>query len=196
MEEIAMPDIKGTKTEQNLLKAFAGESQARSRYTYFAEQAAAEGLTRIADIFMETAENELEHARLFFSFLEGGAVEITATYPAGEVATTAENLAAAAAGENEEWVELYPAFAKIAEEEGFKAVARTFKMIAKVEAEHENRYRELLETVEKEQVYEKAEKVRWKCGVCGYVHESTKAPASCPCCDVDREEFEIESRNW
>jgi len=191
-----MPDIKGTKTEQNLLKAFAGESQARSRYTYFAEQAAAEGLTRIADIFMETAENELEHARLFFSFLEGGAVEITATYPAGEVATTAENLAAAAAGENEEWVELYPAFAKIAEEEGFKAVARTFKMIAKVEAEHENRYRELLETVEKEQVYEKAEKVRWKCGVCGYVHESTKAPASCPCCDVDREEFEIESRNW
>jgi len=191
-----MPDIKGTQTEQNLLKAFAGESQARSRYTYFAEQAAAEGLTRIADIFMETAENELEHARLFFSFLEGGAVEITATYPAGEVATTAENLAAAAAGENEEWVELYPAFAKIAEEEGFKAVARTFKMIAKVEAEHENRYRELLETVEKEQVYEKAEKVRWKCGVCGYVHESTKAPASCPCCDVDREEFEIESRNW
>jgi len=196
MEEIAMPDIKGTQTEQNLLKAFAGESQARSRYTYFAEQAAAEGLTRIADIFMETAENELEHARLFFSFLEGGAVEITATYPAGEVATTAENLAAAAAGENEEWAELYPAFAKIAEEEGFKAVARTFKMIAKVEAEHENRYRELQETVEKEQVYEKAEKVRWKCGVCGYVHESTKAPASCPCCDVDREEFEIESRNW
>jgi len=191
-----MPDIKGTQTEQNLLKAFAGESQARSRYTYFAEQAAAEGLTRIADIFMETAENELEHARLFFSFLEGGAVEITATYPAGEVATTAENLAAAAAGENEEWAELYPAFAKIAEEEGFKAVARTFKMIAKVEAEHENRYRELQETVEKEQVYEKAEKVRWKCGVCGYVHESTKAPASCPCCDVDREEFEIESRNW
>lgn len=191
-----MPEIKGTQTEQNLLKAFAGESQARSRYTYFAEQAAAEGMTRIADIFMETAENELEHARLFFSFLEGGAVEITATYPAGEVATTAENLAASAAGENEEWAELYPAFAKIAEEEGFKAVARTFKMIAKVEAEHENRYRELLETVEKEQVFEKPEKVRWKCSVCGYVHESTKAPASCPCCDVDREEFEIESRNW
>ncbi len=191
-----MPTIKGTRTELNLLKAFAGESQARSRYTYFAEQAAEDGLTRVAEIFLETAENELEHARVFFSFLEGGTAEITATYPAGKVGNTAENLAAAAAGENEEWTELYPEFAKIAEEEGFKDVARAFKMVAKVEAEHENRYRALLDMVEKGQVWEKETKVRWKCSVCGYIHESTKAPAKCPCCDALREDFEVDCKSW
>ena len=191
-----MPEIKGTRTELNLLKAFAGESQARSRYTYFAEQAAEDGLTRIAEVFLETAENELEHARVFFSFLEGGDAEITASYPAGKVGTTAENLAAAAAGENEEWTELYPEFAKTAEEEGFKNVARAFKMVAKVEAEHENRYRALLEMVEKDQVWEKEAKVRWKCRVCGYVHEATKAPAKCPCCDALREDFEVDCATY
>ena len=191
-----MPTIKGTRTALNLLKAFAGESQARSRYTYFAEQAAEDGLTRVAEIFLETAENELEHARVFFSFLEGGTAEITATYPAGKVGNTAENLAAAAAGENEEWTELYPEFAKIAEEEGFKDVARAFKMVAKVEAEHENRYRALLDMVEKGQVWEKETKVRWKCSVCGYIHESTKAPAKCPCCDALREDFEVDCKSW
>ena len=136
--------IKGTRTEQNLLKSFAGESQARSRYTFFASVAKKEGYEQIAGVFMETAEQEKEHAKRFFKFLEGGMVEITASYPAGVIGTTAENLAAAAAGENEEWAELYPEFAKIAEEEGFPAIAVAFKMIAKVEAEHENRYRKLL----------------------------------------------------
>jgi len=188
-----MAEIKGTRTEQNLLKAFAGESQARGRYTYFAEQAADEGYPRIAEYFLETAENELEHARLFFSFLEGGDTEITATYPAGMVGSTLENLQAAAAGENEEWTELYPEFARIAEEEGFKDVARTFKMIAKVEAHHEERYRALAAQVEADKVFERDEKVQWKCRVCGYVHEGTKAPAKCPCCAMEREDFEVNS---
>jgi rubrerythrin len=191
-----MPELKGTRTEQNLLKAFAGESQARTRYTYFAEQAAGEGMVRIAEIFLETAENELEHARVFFSFLEGGMVEITAAYPAGKVGDTAENLAAAAAGENEEWTELYPEFARIAEEEGFKDVARAFKLVAKVEVEHEKRYRELLAIVEADQVFVKEQPVRWKCRVCGHIHEGAKAPAKCPCCDAEREEYEVEARNW
>ena len=141
--------IKGTRTEQNLLKSFAGESQARSRYTFFASVAKKEGYEQIAGVFMETAEQEKEHAKRFFKFLEGGMVEITASYPAGVIGTTAENLAAAAAGENEEWAELYPEFAKIAEEEGFPAIAVAFKMIAKVEAEHENRYRKLLNNLRK-----------------------------------------------
>ncbi|HOX26239.1 MAG TPA: rubrerythrin family protein [Candidatus Krumholzibacteria bacterium] len=191
-----MPALKGTRTEENLLKAFAGESQARNRYTYFAEQAVNEGLGRIGEVFLETAENELEHARVFFSFLEGGMVEITASYPAGTIATTAANLAAAAAGEHEEWSELYAGFAQVAESEGFKDVARAFKMVAKVEIEHEKRYRSLLEIVEKNQVYAKPESVRWKCTVCGYVHEGAKAPARCPVCDAGREEFEVAAENW
>ena len=152
--------IKGTRTEQNLLKSFAGESQARSRYTFFASVAKKEGYEQIAGVFMETAEQEKEHAKRFFKFLEGGMVEITASYPAGVIGTTAENLAAAAAGENEEWAELYPEFAKIAEEEGFPAIAVAFKMIAKVEAEHENRYRKLLNNVQVRYL----RKLRLSCG--------------------------------
>ena len=155
--------IKGTRTEQNLLKSFAGESQARSRYTFFASVAKKEGYEQIAGVFMETAEQEKEHAKRFFKFLEGGMVEITASYPAGVIGTTAENLAAAAAGENEEWAELYPEFAKIAEEEGFPAIAVAFKMIAKVEAEHEKRYRKLLANVEEGKVFEKDEAIFWQC---------------------------------
>jgi rubrerythrin len=191
-----MPEIKGTRTEQNLLKAFAGESQARSRYTYYAEKAADEGYQRIADIFLETAENELEHARVFFDWLAGGMVEITASYPAGPVGTTPENLAAAADGEHEEWAELYPEFARIAESEGLKDIARAFKMVAKVEQEHENRYRALRDVVAREQVFAKDAPVRWKCRVCGYIHTSTKAPAECPTCAAPREEFEVDCPSW
>jgi rubrerythrin len=188
--------MKGTRTEQNLLKSFAGESQARNRYTFFAEQALDEGYTQIAELFLETAENELEHARKFFSFLPGGPLEITAGYPAGIVGTTAENLAAAAGGEREEWAELYPQFAAVAAEEGFKDVAAAYKLIAKVEAEHEARYRKLLARVEKDEVWSRAEKVRWKCRACGHIHEGTKAPARCPICDAEREEFEVAAENY
>ena len=191
-----MPPLPGTRTEQNLLKAFAGESQARNRYTYFAEQAAAEGYGRIAEVFLETAENELEHARLFFGFLAGGMVEITASYPAGRVGETAENLAAAAAGEHEEWADLYPEFARVAAEEGFQDVARAFKLVAKVEAEHEARYRALLGVVERDEVYTKPHPVRWQGGVCGYGHEAAKAPARCPVCDAERDDFAIAAENW
>ena len=191
-----MPEIKGTRTEQNLLKSFAGESQARSRYTYYAEQAAHDGLNRIAEIFLETAENELEHASIFFSFLEGGMVEITASYPAGTVGTTLENLAAAAAGEHEEWHDLYPEFARVAEEEGFKDVAKAFKMVAKVEKEHEVRYIALRSVLEADQIFVKDTPVRWKCRICGHIHESTKAPSECPVCMAPREEYEIACENW
>ena len=191
-----MSSIKGTRTEQNLLKAFAGESQARSRYTYYAEQAAEEGLNRIAEIFLETAENELEHARVFFSFLEGGMVEINAAYPAGPIGDTTKNLIAAAAGEHEEWHDLYPEFARIADEEGFREVAKAFKMVAKVEKEHEARYLALRDVVEAGKVFEKDAVVRWKCRVCGHIHESTKAPNECPVCKVGREEYEIAAENW
>jgi rubrerythrin len=191
-----MTSIKGTQTEKNLLKAFAGESQARSRYTYFAKVAKKEGLEQISAIFMETAENELEHAKRFFKFLEGGMVEITASYPAGVIGTTAENLKAAADGENEEWTELYPEFAKIAEEEGFKKIATAFKLIAKVEAEHEARYRKLLENVETGKVFAREEKVRWVCRKCGHVHEGAKALKNCPVCSHPEAYFEIEKTNF
>ncbi len=188
--------IKGTKTEKNLLKAFAGESQARSRYTLFAEKAKEEGYEQIAAIFMETAENELIHAERFFSFLEGGPLEITATYPAGKVGTTHENLLEAAAGENEEHTELYPEFANVADMEGFKQVAATFRNVAKVEVEHEMRYRKLAANVEKERVFEKDEAVRWKCRVCGYVHVGEKAPKMCPTCLRDQGNFELKESNY
>lgn len=188
--------LKGTKTEQNLLKAFAGESQARSRYTMFASQARKEGYRQIEAVFLETAGQELEHAKRFFGFLEGGMVEITATFPAGIVGTTAENLKAAAAGENEEWAELYPEFAEIAAAEGFQKVANVFKNIAKVEKEHEARYLALMNNVVEEKVFEREEKVRWRCRNCGYIHEGTKAPKSCPACDHPREYFEIDAQNY
>lgn len=188
--------IKGTQTEKNLLKAFAGESQARNRYTFFSKQAKKEGFVQIANIFMETAEQEHEHAKRFFSFLEGGGVEITAMYPAGKVGTTAENLNAAAMGEHEEWTELYPKFAEIAEKEGFKDVATCFKMIAKVEDEHEKRYLQLLKNVENGKVFEKDEAVKWECINCGYVSEGKKAPEKCPACQHPKDYFQEKSSNY
>ena len=188
--------IKGTKTEQNLLKAFAGESQARMRYNYFAKQAKKEGLEQIAAIFEETAINEKAHAKRFFKFLEGGAVEITAIYPAGKIGTTLENLKASAEGENEEWTELYPEFAKIAEEEGFKEVAAAFKLIAKVEKAHEERYRKLHENIEAGNVFKKGDKVIWKCRNCGYLHEGVTALETCPACLHPQSYFEIKEMNY
>ncbi len=188
--------IKGTRTEQNLLKAFAGESQARSRYTYFASVAKKEGFEQISAVFMETAEQEKEHAKRFFKFLEGGMVEITASYPAGVIGTTADNLKAAAEGENEEWSILYPEFAAIAMEEGFPQVATAFKMIAKVEAEHEDRYRKLLERVIAEKVFEREEEIEWQCRNCGYVHKGKKALENCPACNHPKSYFEPKKNNY
>lgn len=191
-----MKSLKGTKTEQNLLKAFAGESQARMRYDYFAKQAKKEGLEQISAIFAETALNEKEHAKRFFKFLEGGMVEITATYPAGIIGTTMENLKASAEGENEEWTELYPEFAKTAEEEGFKDVAVAFKMIAKVEKAHEERYTKLYTNLENGHVFEREGTIVWKCRNCGYIHEGKKAPKICPACLHPQSYFEIKEINY
>ncbi len=188
--------LKGTKTEQNLLKAFAGESQAKNRYEFFAKVAKKEGYEQISALFLETALQEKAHASRFWKFLEGGMVEITAAYPAGKTGNTMENLKAAAEGENEEWTELYPEFAKIAEEEGFKDVAVAFKMIAKVEAKHEARYRALLKNIEEEKVFKKEEKVKWNCRNCGFVHESTGAPQNCPACNHPQAYFEVECENY
>ena len=183
--------IKGTRTEQNLLKSFAGESQARSRYTFFASVAKKEGYEQIAGVFMETAEQEKEHAKKFFKYLEGGMVEITASYPAGVIGTTA-----AAEGENEEWAYLYPEFARIADEEGFKAIAVTFRMVAKVEAEHEARYRKLLERVEAGKFFEEDEEIEWQCRNCGYVFRGKKAPEVCPACAHPQAFFERKKNNY
>ncbi len=191
-----MNTIKGSKTEQNLLKAFAGESQARMRYDYFAKQARKEGLEQIANILDETAFNERSHAKQFFKFLEGGMVEITASYPAGVVGSTLENLKAAADGENEEWTDLYPEFARIAEEEGFKAVAALFKMISKVEKAHEERYRTLYNNLESGMVFKRGDKVTWKCLVCGYLHEAQSAPQACPICGHPQAYFELQGKNY
>ncbi len=191
-----MKSLKGTKTEQNLLKAFAGESQARMRYDYFAKQAKKEGLEQISGIFAETAANEKEHAKRFFKFLEGGMVEITASYPAGTISTTLENLKASADGENEEWTELYPEFADVAEEEGFKEVAVAFRMIAKVEKAHEERYRKLYQNLEEGKVFQKGDKIVWKCRNCGYLHEGIKAPEKCPACLHPQSYFEVKAYNY
>jgi len=191
-----MESLKGTKTEQNLLKAFAGESQARMRYDYFASQAKKEGLEQIAAIFTETALNEKEHAKRFFKFLEGGMVEISATFPAGVIGTTMENLKAAAEGENEEWSDLYPEFARVAEEEGFKQIAQVFKLIAKVEKAHEERYTKLFKNLEEGKVFEREGKVIWKCRNCGFLHEATKPPLKCPACDHPQAYFEIKESNY
>ncbi len=191
-----MNSLEGTKTEQNLLKAFAGESQARMRYDYFAKQAKKEGLEQISALFAETALNEKEHAKRFFKFLEGRPVEITATYPAGKIGTTVENLKAAAAGEKEEWTELYPEFAKIADEEGFGEVAKAFRMIAKVEEAHESRYTKLYTNLEEGRVFERNGKVIWKCRNCGYIHEGEKAPDVCPACLHPQSYFEIKENNY
>jgi rubrerythrin len=191
-----MGSIKGTKTEQNLLKAFAGESQAKNRYEFFAKRAREEGLEQIAALFEETALNEQAHANRFFNFLEGGMVEITACYPAGRVGTTLENLEGAAAGENEEWSDLYPEFARVAEEEGFVNVGVVFKTIAKIEKHHEERYRALYRNLEEGKVFEREGKVVWKCRVCGLLHESKRPPKKCPACDADQAFFEINVENY
>jgi rubrerythrin len=192
-----MPSLKGTKTEQNLLKAFAGESQARNRYTFFAKTAQKEGFEQIAAVFLETAENEREHAKQFFKYLEGGMVEITAAYPAGKLdATTADNLAAAASGEHEEWAELYPAFAEVAEQEGLREVAATFRSVAKVESRHEKRYLKLLDNVKNDQVFTKPQPVKWVCRKCGYVHEGPTAPKVCPACKHPQAYYELYAENY
>ena len=191
-----MNSLKGTKTEQNLLKSFAGESQARMRYDYFSKQAKKEGLEQISAIFAETALNEKEHAKRFFKFLEGGGVEITAMYPAGVIGTTMENLKAAADGENEEWTELYPEFARVAEEEGFKEIAVAYKMIATVEKAHEDRYRTLYNNLEEGKVFKRDGKVIWKCRNCGYIHEGEAAPKTCPACLHPQSYFEIKESNY
>jgi rubrerythrin len=191
-----MPSIKGTETEKNLLKAFAGESQARNRYTYFAGVARKEGLVQMAEIFAETADQEKEHAKRFFSFLEGGPLEITACYPAGKIGTTTENLEAAADGEHEEWTELYPAFAAKAREEGFPAVAILFEKISIAEKQHENRYRGLLKNLNEGKVFKKDGKVMWRCRNCGYLHEAEEAPAMCPACAHPQAHFEVLGENW
>ena len=177
-----MKSLKGTKTEQNLLKSFAGESQARNRYTYFASVAKKEGYEQISGFFTETADNEKEHAKKFFKFLEGEELEITATFPAGKIGTTVQNLQASANGENEEWTKLYPEFAKVAKEEGFQEIADTFEYIAIAEKAHEKRYRKLLENIKYEKVFKKDGKVMWKCRNCGYVYESIEALDKCPAC--------------
>ena len=188
--------IIGTKTEQNLLKAFAGESQARNRYEFFAKVAKKEGYEQIGNIFQETADQEKEHAKRFFKFLEGGATEITATYPAGIIGTTVDNLKASAEGENEEWTELYPEFAKIADEEGFKSIALAFRMIAKVEAEHEKRFLKLLQNISEDQVFIKDGKVWWKCLNCGYIYESAKALETCPACLHPKSYMQVKEDNY
>ncbi len=188
--------IKGTRTEKNLLTSFAGESQARSRYTFFASQAKKEGYEQIAAIFLETAEQEKEHAKRMFKYLEGGMVEITASYPAGIISTTAQNLAEAAAGEYEEWAVDYPKFADIAEEEGFKEIAVMYRMIAKVEAVHEARYKALLARVEKDEVFSREESIDWQCRNCGFVINSKQAPKTCPACLHPQAYFEPKKWNF
>jgi rubrerythrin len=191
-----MKSLKGTQTEQNLLKAFAGESQARTRYTFFASVAKKEGYEQIAAVFMETAEQEKEHAKRFFKFLEGGDVTITATYPAGKIGTTTENLLAAAMGENEEWDVLYPEFAKIADEEGFPAVAAAFRAISTVEAEHEKRYLKLLSRITDGDFFRRDGKIWWQCRNCGFIIEAEEAPKACPACLHPQSYFEVQKENY
>jgi rubrerythrin len=191
-----MKSIKGSKTEKNLLGSFAGESQARNRYSYFASVAKKEGYVQISNIFEETADNEKEHAKRMFKFLEGGMVEITASYPAGKIGATAENLAASAAGEHEEHTLLYPGFAKTAMEEGFPEVASMYKSISVAEAQHEKRYRGLLANIENGKVFKKDGKVMWRCSNCGYIHEGVEAIKNCPACNHPQAHFEVLAENW
>ena len=188
--------IKGTKTEKNLLASFAGESQARNRYTYFASAARKEGFEQIANIFLETAENEKEHAKIYFQHLEGGDVEIMAAYPAGVIGDTKSNLEAAAAGENMEWTTLYANFAKIAREEGFPEVAISFEQISKVEKFHESRYRKLIANIAGNEVFKKKTTVKWHCTNCGYVHEGPEAPKECPACKHPQSYYEVLAENY
>jgi len=189
-------ELKGSKTEKNLLSAFAGESQARNRYSYFASQARKEGYEQIAAIFLETADNEKEHAKREFKFLQGGEAEITGSFPAGVIGDTASNLKEAAAGENHEWTEMYPEFAKVARDEGFEEIARMFEAVAAAEKQHENRYLALLKNLEDGNVFKKDKIVKWKCRNCGYIHEGTEAPQRCPACDHEQAYFELLTENY
>ncbi len=188
--------VKGTQTEKHLLTSFAGESQARMRYTYFASAAKKEGYEQIAALFTETAEQEKEHAKRMFKFLEGGMVEITASYPAGVIGTTAENLKAAAAGENEEWTTDYPHFADVAQEEGFPAIAAMYRNIAIAEKAHEERYLALLNNLENDTVFKKEEETTWQCRNCGFVHTGKEAPKACPACLHPQSYFEVKKNNY
>lgn len=191
-----MKSLKGTQTEKNLLTAFAGESQARNRYTYAAGQARKDGFVQIAGIFEETANQEREHAKRFFKFLEGGEVEIAAAFPAGTIGTTAENLEDAAAGEHYEHTEMYPGFAQVARDEGFEPVALVFEAVAVAEKQHEKRYRDLLENVKAGKVFKRDEPVVWRCLNCGYLHEGLEAPMACPACAHPQAHFELLGENW
>ncbi|MGD9824506.1 rubrerythrin [Desulfobacter sp.] len=191
-----MASLKGTRTEKNLLTAFAGESQARMRYTYFASQAKKEGYVQISAIFAETADQEKEHAKRFFKFLEGGELEISGTFPAGVIGTTLENLKGAAAGEHEEWSHMYPEFAAIAREEGFGAIAMVFDMVSVAEKQHEKRYNDLASNIEAGTVFKKDAPVIWRCRNCGYLHEGTQAPEMCPACAHPQAHFEVLGENW
>jgi len=191
-----MKSLKGTKTEKNLLTAFAGESQARNRYTFFASRARKEGYEQIAGVFLETADNEKEHAERFFKFLEGGEVEIKASFPAGVIGSTRENLKAAASGESYEHTKMYPEFARIAEEEGFLEIASVFKAVAVAEKQHEKRYLSLLENIEKDRVFKREEVVKWRCRNCGYIHEGKEVPEECPSCAHPRAYFELLCENY
>ncbi len=191
-----MKTLKGTRTEKNLLTAFAGESQARNRYTYFSSQARKEGYQQIMGVFLETAGNEKEHAERLFKFLEGGEVEIKASFPAGVIGDSKENLKASAAGENYEYTKMYPEFADVAEEEGFQKIASVFRAIAVAEKQHEKRYLNLLENIEKGRVFKRESVVRWKCRNCGYIHEGTEAPEECPACAHPKAYFELLGENY
>ena len=188
--------LNGSQTEKSLLEAFAGESQARTRYTFFASVAKKEGYEQISSIFQETADNEKEHAELFFKHLKGGLVEIAAAYPAGIIGSTKENLKAAAEGEKLEWGTLYPDFAQVAEKEGFKEVAKTFRMVAKVEEYHERRYRKLLANLEQGKIFKRDAPIKWKCRNCGHVYEGSEAPEKCPVCQHARSYFEVWCENY
>jgi rubrerythrin len=191
-----LSNLAGTKTEKNLLTAFAGESQARNRYTYFASQAKKDGFVQIADVFAETADQEKEHAKRFFKFLEGGEVEISAAFPAGVIGTTLENLKEAAAGENYEHTTMYPEFAQVAREEGFEAIAIVFEAVAVAEKQHEKRYADLAANIEADRVFKRDEKVTWRCRNCGYLHEGETAPEACAACAHPKAHFELLGENW
>lgn len=188
--------VKGTQTERNILTAFAGESQARNRYTYFASKARKEGYCQIAGIFEETANQEKEHAKRLFKFLEGGEVQVTASFPAGVIADTITNLEESAGGENYEWTEMYPGFARVAREEGFDEIAQVFEAIAIAEKQHEKRYLALKNNIEKGKVFARDEEVTWRCLNCGYLHEGAEAPDACPACAHPRDHFELLGENW
>lgn len=191
-----MAKLKGSRTEKNLLTAFAGESQARNRYNYFASKAKKEGYEQISGIFAETADNEKEHAKRFFKFLEGGDVEISASFPAGVIGSTLDNLKAAAAGENHEYTKMYPEFANIADEEGFKDIAEVFRKVAVAEKQHEKRYLALAENIETKRVFKRDTAIKWRCRNCGYIHDDKEAPDKCPACAHPKAYFELLGENW